>query len=196
MAYYDQPLPISCGQTISAPHMHVKSVDLLSSYVTRQNARILDVGSGSGYLSAVFADLARATGGGKCLGIEYHQPLVQLGLDSIKKNNANLLTDGSLTIVHGDGWSPNFSNIPLFDEEGMKFDAIHVGAAPDSIPSGLVDLMKADSRMLIPVGPLGGEQIFTQVVKDKEGKVTQTALFAVRYVPLVHDKAPQAEEEK
>ncbi len=50
VAYSDQPYSIGFGQTISAPHMHATSLTLLENFVTRENAKVLDVGSGSGYL--------------------------------------------------------------------------------------------------------------------------------------------------
>ena len=191
MQYNDQPLPIGENQTISAPHMHCHSAKLLESYITRPNARILDVGSGSGYLSAVFADCARRTGGGKVLGIEYFQPLVIIGNLNVRKSNPDLLDivgkSPALSIIRGDGWHPQSQPLPPpFDADDLKFDCIHVGAAAASMPEALVALMKNDSRMLIPIGPeYCGGQFFTQVDKDADGTMHQKELMEVRYVPLI-----------
>jgi len=75
-------------------------------------------------------------------------------------------------------------------KDKAPYGVIHVGAAAPSIPSELVDMLKAPGRMFIPIGPDGGLQDVWTVDKDEKGTVTKTRLFGVRYVPLT-DQAEQ-----
>jgi len=172
-AYQDHPHSIGHGATISAPHMHAMCAEILEDYVTRPNARILDVGSGSGYLSAVFARMAKDSA--KVIGIEYVPDLVDFALNNFKKNSKDLLETGKVQIKVGDGWKGDPNNGP--------FDAIHVGAAAESMPKALVEQLKNGGRMIIPVGKYN--QNLIQVDKHADGSVTQEVITPVRYVPLV-----------
>mmetsp|Transcript_75807 Transcript_75807/g.190681 ORF Transcript_75807/g.190681 Transcript_75807/m.190681 type:complete len:250 (-) Transcript_75807:163-912(-) len=173
--YIDAPQRIGHRATISAPHMHAAALNLLSSHL-KPGARVLDVGSGSGYLSAVMALMVGPKG--KVIGIDYLEPLVQLSRENVSKSQAALLRNGQLRLDVGDGWKGCPRDAP--------FDAIHVGAAASVIPAALIEQLKPGGRMVLPVGEPGGEQCFTQLDKDLGGHCSVKRFGSVVYVPLVH----------
>jgi len=129
-AYQDQPQPIGMSATISAPHMHAMALELLSQHLTL-GARVLDIGCGSGYLSAC---MGRMVGPKGCvIGIDHLQPLVSIAKSNASKADADLFA-AQLMILHGDG----FKGCP----DDAPFDCIHVGAAAESIPALLLEQLK------------------------------------------------------
>ncbi|TNY23486.1 protein-L-isoaspartate O-methyltransferase [Rhodotorula diobovata] len=188
-AYVDSPAYLSHGATISAPHMHANAVENLEPFL-QPGANVLDIGSGSGYLLPIFHSLVQPLG--TVLGIDHVPALVDLA-------RANLAADplardllapeggdkGAVQCLVGDGregapkgWVP---------EGGWQ--AIHVGAAAPSLPSPLLSQLASPGRMFIPLGT--DDQAIYQVDKDAEGRVTETRLYGVRYVPLT-DRETQA----
>ncbi|KAI4260889.1 MAG: hypothetical protein LQ352_000044 [Teloschistes flavicans] len=173
LAYQDSPQTIGFSATISAPHMHASAAESLLPFL-HPSARILDVGSGSGYLTHVLANLVGSEG--KVIGIDHIQGLVDLATNNMQKSEAgrSLLSSGKVRFVKGDGREG-------FREEG-PYDAIHVGAAAKEEHKGLVEQLKAPGRLFIPVGT--GSQYIWVVDKDEEGKVRREKSIGVRYVPL------------
>lgn len=175
-AYEDSPQVIGHGATISAPHMHAHAVENLLPFL-RPGAKVLDVGSGSGYLCAVLHHLVseNKTAGGKVVGIEHIPELVDWSIENLHKDGlGEALDDGRIVMVAGDGRQGYPSAGP--------FDAIHVGAAAPAMPQALVDQLASPGRIFIPVGTHTQEII--QVDKDASGNVSQKSLFGVLYVPL------------
>jgi protein-L-isoaspartate(D-aspartate) O-methyltransferase len=185
-AYADHPLAIGEGQTISAPHMHAICLELLEPHLT-PGARVLDVGAGSGYLTAAMAKLVQPDG---CvLGVEKVPELVEHAKRCITASNGELLaprpggggdTGGQqplLKVMHG-----NVLGDILASE--APFDAIHVGAAADELHQLLLDKLAPGGRMVIPVGPRYAYQVLMAVDKDLDGSVRSEALMDVGYVPL------------
>ncbi|PSC68503.1 L-isoaspartate(D-aspartate) O-methyltransferase [Micractinium conductrix] len=173
-AYQDSPLPIGYHETISAPHMHATCLELLRDHL-KPGARVLDVGSGSGYLSAAMGLMVGETG--KVVGIEKHPELAALSVSNVRRDHPELLDGGAVQLRAG-----NVLGDVLEREEG--FDAIHVGAAASSLPDILVRKLNPGGRMVIPVGPQWEYQVMQVVDKDREGQVKKHNLMHVRYVPL------------
>uniref|UniRef100_A0A914CMD3 Protein-L-isoaspartate O-methyltransferase n=1 Tax=Acrobeloides nanus TaxID=290746 RepID=A0A914CMD3_9BILA len=169
--YMDAPISIGYSATISAPHMHATALHYLED-VIKNDSRILDVGSSSGYLVACFAKMIGPKG--KVVGIEHIPQLVQLSINNLKKNHATLLENGVVKIIEGDG--------RLGYEQDAPYDAIHVGAAAPEIPSKLLDQLAVGGRMVIPVGR--DNQEFLQIDKISEDKLVKKRLMGVIYVPL------------
>ncbi|KAJ7530168.1 hypothetical protein O6H91_15G082600 [Diphasiastrum complanatum] len=141
-SYIDAPQSIGYGATISAPHMHAYCLSMLEDHL-KPGMSILDVGSGSGYLTAVIALMVGESG--RTIGIEYVPELVEKSIEAIRNGPAGqLLESGTLSIhvVDGKQGYPG----------GAPYDAIHVGAAAAEIPQSLLEQLKPGGRMVIPVG--------------------------------------------
>ncbi|WIA12909.1 hypothetical protein OEZ85_006527 [Tetradesmus obliquus] len=177
-AYQDHPLAIGEGQTISAPHMHAICLELLEPHLTPA-ARVLDVGSGSGYLAAAMAKMVAPDG--FVLGVDKVPELVVRSRASLQAANPELLAAQGghelLRITHGNALSDMLAS-------EAPFAAIHVGAAADELHQVLLDKLAAGGRMVIPVGPHYSYQVLMAVDKDASGHVTTQALMDVGYVPL------------
>ncbi|KAG0238014.1 hypothetical protein BGW41_008279 [Actinomortierella wolfii] len=182
--YEDSPQTIGYGATISAPHMHAAALEALMTCL-HKGAKVLDVGSGSGYLTACIAHIIGPEGrviGGKLLGhvahfrlLDHIPELVEKARDNVKEDHPEYLSSGRVRFEVADGRGG-------FPEEA-PYDCIHVGAAAEKMPKELVDQLKAPGRMFIPVGPQGLQAIYV-VDKDKNGKVTMAKTMDVMYVPL------------
>ncbi|MED6211891.1 Protein-L-isoaspartate O-methyltransferase 1 [Stylosanthes scabra] len=171
-AYIDSPMSIGYNATISAPHMHAMCLQLLEKNL-QPGMHALDIGSGSGYLTACFGMMVGPEG--RAVGVEHIPELVSSAIENIQKSAAaQLLKDGSLSVHAADGrkgW-PEFA----------PYDAIHVGAAAPEIPPALIDQLKPGGRMVIPVGNMF--QDLKVVDKKSDGSISIHTETSVRYVPL------------
>ena len=132
--YQDAPQTIGYNATISAPHMHGYALEWLAEHL-RPGSTALDVGCGSGYLTAVMAEMC-----GSCHGIDHIEGLVALSRENILKGNPSLLDEGRATLRVRDG----FQGLA----ECGPYDAIHVGAAAPSLPPALVAQHQAHLSLL------------------------------------------------
>lgn len=155
---------------------------------------MLDIGSGSGYLTHVFANLVTqppSPGGssdGQVVGVDHISELVDLARNNMSKSEQGrkFQESGQVKFITADG--------RLGWPEDAPYDAIHVGAAAKELPSVLVDQLRAPGRMFIPVdtenagsaiGSLGlGGQYIWVVDKKEDGSVHKEKVFQVSYVPL------------
>lgn len=176
--YVDAPQPIGYGATISAPHMHAEALERLVDKLQPGNSA-LDIGSGSGYLSACMAYMVGNEG--KVIGIEHIKELAELSIDNISKNHQELFKSKQLQIIQGDGRKG-------YEKEG-PYDCIHVGAAaqPD-VPKVLCEQLKPGGILVIPVEVKEGDQIFRKYIKSKDGKISVEDIVGVRYVPLTDEQ--------
>ena len=176
--YEDSPQTIGFGATISAPHMHASACENLLPFL-KPGSRLLDVGSGSGYLTHVLAEV-QGEGSGKVVGIDHIQGLVDMSRKNMMKSERgrNLLESKQVELVCGDGRKGYPAQAP--------YDAIHVGAAAKVLHDELIEQLKAPGRMFIPVEDTEGwgSQWIWVVDKDENGKVVRRKDMGVRYVPL------------
>jgi len=172
-AYEDHPLPIAGNQTISQPYIVALMTELAE---ITPGERVLEIGTGSGYQSAVLSRLAR-----EVYSIEIVPELARASGERLRR-----LGYGNVSVKEGDGyrgWS-----------EHAPFDAIIVTAAPDRIPQPLLDQLAPGGRMVIPVGSFFQE--LKVLSKDKNGKISEKDILPVRFVPMTGEieKTPPAPE--
>lgn len=169
--------------------MHATAVEHLLPYLVpsaaRPAPRVLDIGSGSGYLTHVMAELIGDAPGASVTGVEHIRALRDLGEHNMGKSprGRELLAAGRVRFRVGDGrkgWvEPG--------EEHRKWDAIHVGASAAEVHAPLLEQLAAPGRMFIPVddeGSAGLMQSVWCIDKDEKGEISRRRLFGVRYVPL------------
>jgi protein-L-isoaspartate(D-aspartate) O-methyltransferase len=162
-AYDNGPLPIGHGQTISQPYIVALMTDLAE--LTRES-RVLEVGTGSGYQTAILAELVD-----QVYTIEIIPALAKRAaerLESLGYHNVHTrLGDG----YHG--WP-----------EQAPFDAILVTAAAPAVPQPLVDQLKPGGRLVIPVGQPGFGQDLLLIEKTEDGRTETSDILPVAFVPL------------
>ena len=162
-AYEDTALPIGQGQTISQPYIVARMTEALLPAGPLEN--VLEVGTGSGYQTAVLAPLVRRV---------YTTERIKVLLDQARRRLQALKIRNVIT-KHADG------TIGL--PEYAPFDGILVAAAPEGIPLALVEQLRPGGRMVLPIGDRD-EQALVRVVRTNEGYVHEM-LERVSFVPLL-----------
>ena len=163
----DTALPIGWQQTISQPSLVARMTQELG---LTSKSRVLEIGTGSGYQTAILAEVAAEVYTIERLlelAVEAEARLKNLGYRNVHFR----VGDGAL------GWP-----------EDAPFDAIIVTAAPERLPQMLVEQLAPGGRLVAPIGSvLDDSQVLILLEKDLKGAVTQRELCAVRFVPLVSD---------
>lgn len=180
-AYQDAPHPIGFNQTISAPHMHAHALELGYAAIADVNKpRVLDVGAGSGYMTACFGRMV-APKKGRVFGMELVPGLVQFARKNIQVADSDLLDEGIVSVHHGNGWDGLPNEAP--------FTFIHVGAAAEIVPQALLDQLADGGRLVMPLDEPRGGQILVEITRHGNA-FSQRKLMGVCYVPLVRGRKP------
>lgn len=165
-AYYDTPLPIGKGQTISAPHMVAMMLERLD---LKDGQKVLEVGGGSGYHAALVAYLTGEKG--LVISVERIGTLAERAREVIKK----LGLDKRVVMVVGDG--------SLGWEKKAPYDRIFITCASPQIPPPLVNQLIDGGKLLIPLGSL---HLQTLVLAEKRGnKIKKKSYGGCMFVPLI-----------
>jgi protein-L-isoaspartate(D-aspartate) O-methyltransferase len=168
-AYEDHPLPIGHGQTISQPFIVACMTEQLA---LRPTDRVLEIGTGCGYQTAVLAELAAEVYSVEiveALALRAAADLARLGYSRVRVRAG----DGHR------GWP-----------EAAPFDAVIVTCAPEHEPSALLAQLKDGGRMIVPVGGYGGQELY-RIERHGQG-VERVRLLSVRFVPMTGDKSAEA----
>jgi protein-L-isoaspartate(D-aspartate) O-methyltransferase len=160
-AYFDEPLPIGYGQTISQPFIVAFMTEQLDPKPTD---RVLEIGTGSGYQAAVLSRLVA-----EVYTIEIIEPLAKRAEADLERLGFN-----NVKVLAGDGYKGWPEHAP--------FDAIIVTCAPDHIPQPLVEQLRDGGRMIIPVGPPENQQLY--LLQKRGPNVEEKAILPVRFVPM------------
>ena len=163
-AYANRPAPIGFGQTISQPYIVALMSDLLDLAGTE---RVLEIGTGCGYQSAVLAKLAA-----EVWSVEALEDLVHGAEKRLKE-----LKVSNVFISQGDGFQGWLEQAP--------FDAIIVTAAPAFVPPRLIEQLKPGGVMVVPVGRPNAHQMLFRLVRSEDGGYDSQEILPVAFVPLI-----------
>ena len=163
-AYANRPLSIGHGQTISQPYIVALMTDQLD---LRPGDRVLEIGTGCGYQTAVLAELAA------------HVFTVELipEMQTEARDRLKALGYGNISFRLGDGWRG-------WPEEA-PFDAVIVTAAPATLPPALTAQLAPGGRLLAPVGRQHETQFLTRILRREDGELEEERGLPVAFVPLV-----------
>lgn len=170
-AYEDRALPISCGQTISQPYVVAYMTEKLKLHPRH---KVLEIGTGSGYQTAVLAQLCR-----RVYTIERYRTLSDEAAKRFK-----LLKLGNITQMTGDGYKGWPAQAP--------FERIIVTAAADDVPPALEQQLAIGGLMIIPLGTHHAGQDLYRITRTETG-TERERLLPVRFVPLVEGVARPGE---
>ena len=161
-AYDNTALPIGQGQTISQPYIVARMSELLLAEGVPDN--ILEIGTGSGYQTAILAQLTSAV-----FSVERIKALQWQAKRRLKSMDLH-----NISMKHGDGWQGWASKAP--------FHAIIVTAAPSNVPQALLEQLVEGGRLIIPVG---NDKQILKVITRQDNRFNEQQIEAVRFVPLV-----------
>lgn len=163
-AYADQPLPIGLGQTISQPYIvgyMTEALELGPGY------KVLEIGTGSGYQASICAEIVQ-----EVYTIEIIQKLAESAKERLKELGYN-----NVFVKAADGYFGWKENSP--------FDAIIVTCAAGFVPPPLIEQLKPNGKMILPLGSPFGAQTLVLITKDDKGQIRSKSLLPVRFVPML-----------
>jgi len=165
-AYADHPIPIAEQQTTSRPYMIAAMVQAAG---VKPEDRVLEIGAGSGYQTAVLAELA-----GQVFAVERYASLTEAARTTLER-----LGYRNAKVVTGDG--------SLGFPEAAPYDAIIVSAAAPRIPPALVEQLAMGGRLIVPVGE-SDQQVVQLVQRNADGTTSIRTLEGCRFVPLIGEQ--------
>ncbi|KAL1462730.1 hypothetical protein WDU94_014543 [Cyamophila willieti] len=145
--YWDIPQSLGFGSVMSSPKVHAQALEILKDHL-KPGARVLDIGSGSGYLTACMAHMVGPTG--KVYAVEHIEDLVEQANRSMHTYYPNLMEKGRVEFIAGDGREGH--------KEGAPYDVIYVGGAVHYYPFKLFNQINAEGRLIAWVGNKKGKQ--------------------------------------
>ncbi|MBC8383685.1 MAG: protein-L-isoaspartate(D-aspartate) O-methyltransferase [Candidatus Cloacimonetes bacterium] len=165
-SYYDRPLPIGYGQTISQPYIVALMTELLCLI---DSSKVLEIGTGSGYQAAVLAEITD-----EVYTIEIVEKLHKISNKTLRNTGYSKVKTKS-----GDGY--------FGWEEHAPYDAIIVTCAAEFVPPPLIKQLNIGGVMCIPVGPPFQVQNLLLITKKSEDDIITEVITYVRFVPLLRD---------
>lgn len=171
-AYVDTPLHVGYRQTISAPHMVAimcQELDL------KPGQEVLEIGTGSGYHAAVTAETISTQGSSlesRLFSLEIVPELIAFAEDNLQRTGYA----DQVMVVEADGSQGYIEEAP--------FDRIYATAAPPSVPAPLIDQLKLDGILIMPVGEAGFFQELLKIEKKRVGEIVTRRLGGVAFVPM------------
>lgn len=162
-AYEDRPLPIEEGQTISAPHMVAMMCDAMD-FVS--DNKVLEIGAGTGYHACVVAQIVK-----EVYSIERLESLAARAIENLEKADC-----GRVKVIVGDG--------TMGYSEEAPYDKIYVTAGAPDLPKPLLDQLKPDGKLLIPIGRRYFQDLMLYE-KTQDGELITRSLGACAFVPLI-----------
>ena len=164
LAYFDKPLPIASGQTISQPSTVALQSHLLGEV---SGKKILEIGTGCGYQTAVLAQM-----GANVSSIERHKELCKTANSNLKK-----LGYTNITLYWGDGYKGIPANAP--------FDGILVTCGAEKVPEALLQQLAVGGKMVIPVGENNKEQQMLVITRETQTQYSSQQLGKCSFVPML-----------
>jgi protein-L-isoaspartate(D-aspartate) O-methyltransferase len=168
-AYEDHPVPIGEGQTISQPYIVALMLELLA---INSNDKVLEIGTGSAYATALLAELAA-----QVVSVERHAGLANEAGDRLLR-----VGDSRVSVIVGDG--------NLGYAAGAPYNAILVSAAASAVPPMLLTQLAEGGRIVIPIGNVETQQL--QLIQMQNGQPRITLRALCRFVPLLNGVERQA----
>ncbi len=168
-AYEDRPLSIGCSQTISQPFIVAY---MLQAADVRPEDQVLELGTGSGYQTALLAELAKTV-----VSLERHPELAETARERLSR-----LGYSNVEVIAADG--------TLGYPEGAPYDVVMVSAAAPHVPRPLVDQLAVNGRLVIPVGVRQSQNLV--LVRKTRGGIQTSRLEGCAFVPLIGAEGFQA----